>query len=196
MTKTLFAAICCLPVLALADEAAKPAEPMAMPKPGPEQKALAPFFGGAMTWTGKALAGAMGPTSPEMPTKGKQACHVALDGFWYVCDVSSTTGAGKMAMKWSGHFLIGYDAGAKTYRATGVDNMGMMMTMKGDLTGKKFTMVSEAPMAMMGMTFLDRVTWDLDTMKFTDEHAAPGTTDWKVIEEDTFKMAPSAMAKK
>src|SRR5207248_3357914 len=64
---------------------------------------------------------------------------------------------------------------------TGVDNMGFMVTMKGELNGKKFTLVSEAPMTMMGTTFLDRVTWDLETMKFTDEHASPGGNDWKVM---------------
>ena len=196
MKKLLLAAICCVPGLAFADDAAKPADQMAPPKPGAEQKALAPFFGGNMTWAGTMHAGAMGPNSPEMPTKGKQTCHVGLDGFWYMCEASSTTGSGKQAMKWSGHFLIGYDAGAKSYRATGVDNMGFMVTMKGELNGKKFTLVSEAPMTMMGTTFLDRVTWDLETMKFTDEHASPGGNDWKVMEEDTFKVAPGAMAKK
>ena len=150
MKKLLLAAICCVPGLAFADDAAKPADQMAPPKPGAEQKALAPFFGGNMTWAGTMHAGAMGPSSPEMPTKGKQTCHVGLDGFWYMCEASSTTGSGKQAMKWSGHFLIGYDAGAKSYRATGVDNMGFMVTMKGELNGKKFTLVSEAPMTMMG----------------------------------------------
>src|SRR5207249_8200290 len=106
-------------------------------KPGAEHKALQPFFGVNMSWTGKMMAGAMGPGSPEMPSKGKATCKAQYGGFSYVCDVEGTTGAGKQAMHWKGHFITAWDANAKSYRGFGADNMGMVMVMKGDLNGKK-----------------------------------------------------------
>jgi hypothetical protein len=167
-----------------------------MPKPAAEIKAQAPHIGGSMTFTGKMLAGAMGPGSPEMPTKGKQVCKAVADGFSYACDITSTAGTGKDAMTWKGHMVLGYDQASKTFKAFGADNMGGLMAMKGEMAGKKFTMTSVEPMTMMGMTFNDRVTWDLETMKFTDEHQMPGSTEWKVVEEDTLKPSgpPAAMA--
>ena len=39
----------------------------------------------------------------------------------------TTTGTGKTAMKWMGHWVFGYDVTAKGYRGTMSDNMGMMM---------------------------------------------------------------------
>src|SRR5690242_1400980 len=50
-----------------------PGEPPALPKPGPETLALKPFAAN-LTTTGKVMADAMGPGSPEMPSKGHHNC--------------------------------------------------------------------------------------------------------------------------
>jgi len=188
--KRLVVALLCTPAFAFAEDAAKPAAAapaMEMPKPGAEHKALKPFFGGSLTWAGKMPAGAMGPGSPEMKTHAKQNCRALYGGFSYLCEFEDASGSGKQALTWKGHFVISWDPAAKTYKSFGVDNFGGIMSLKGELTGKKFVLVTSEPAVMMGQAFQDRLTWDLETMRFTDEHAAPGSSDWKIFEEATFR---------
>src|SRR5205085_105418 len=116
---------------ASADKAAdKPAAapaggpPPGPPKPGEEMKKLAPVIAN-YTWSdGKLAAGAMGPGSPEMPSHGKQTCHMMMGGLWAMCDMEDVAGAGKQTMKWQGHIIMGWDVERKEYRGVGVDNMG------------------------------------------------------------------------
>ena len=49
----------------------------AMPKPGPETAALKPFVAN-LNWTGTVKAGAHGPDSPEMATRGHQRCRFRI----------------------------------------------------------------------------------------------------------------------
>jgi hypothetical protein len=158
-------------------------EKMEMPKPGPEQDALKPFVHN-MTSTGTTVAGAMGPNSPEMKTKGKAMCKWIDGNLWAACDIEESAGTGKTAMKWMGHWVFGYDALAKGYRGVMVDNMGMMMPMKGTLDGAKMTWESATEMKVPNMPSKMRFTEDATdpkNIKFTEE----GEMNGKWMERST-----------
>lgn len=128
---------------------------MQMPKPGPEQDALKPFVR-----NGSYIGTRMMPDGKEMPQKGKQTCKWLPGNMWAACDIDMSTGAGKSAMKWMGHLVLGYDTMAKGYRAVMTDNMGMMGRMQGTLDGKKMVWESMDEMKMPNMPSKERVTDD------------------------------------
>jgi hypothetical protein len=163
---------------------------MMMPqKPGPETEALKPFVHNVSS-TGTIVAGAMGPNSPETPTKGKATCKWIDANWWAACDIEDTAGTGKSAMKWIGHWVFGYDMAAKGYRGFMVDNMGMSMPFKGTLEGSKLTWESAQEMKMPGMPSKIRITMDAaepKAIKFTEEGFMNGK--WAVRGTATHKMA-------
>ncbi|HEY3216803.1 MAG TPA: DUF1579 family protein [Candidatus Eisenbacteria bacterium] len=177
----------CFATAAVAQEASQPGmkpESMAMPTAGPESKALAKFFGQNLTWTGTCAAGAMGPDSKEMSTKGKAVAHPILGGLWYVCDVEDVYGSGKEAMTWKGHQVVGYDFAAKAYRAVMTDNMGMLTTWNGTLDGETFALETPEPVMMGGQMVKSRLTFAHNadgTISFKDEHQAAGG-EWQLAE--------------
>lgn len=161
-------------------------EMMAPPKPGPEQDALKPFAkGGAMTGTH------MMPDGKEMPTKGKATCKWIDGNMWVACDLEETTGTGKTAMKWNGHWVFGYDNVAKAYRGYMVDNMGMSGRMKGTLDGTKMVWESMDEMkGPPGMPTKQRVTEDVSDPK-VDKMTFEGMMNgkWVPMGSSTIKMA-------
>jgi hypothetical protein len=162
---------------------------MEMPGPGPESKALQPFFGKSLGWTGTCPAGSMGPGSPQMESHGKASCRPLFDGFSYAIDVEDTFGSGKDAMTWMGHMVVGYVVGAKAYRGFSSDNTGELVMWNGTLDGNKFVLESAAPFMMMGQMMDDRLSWVRNsdgTLAFTDEHRPQGG-DWVVGEAATMK---------
>ena len=170
---------------------AKPAAPPEMPpKPTEETKKLS-FLVGTFNGTGKLEKGAMGPDSAEMTSKSKQTCKWALGNLWVVCDISDTAGAGKTAMTWMGHMLIGYDLEAKQYRNVGADNMGTAYDLNARIEGNKLVMESAHDVMMMGMPVKFRFTYDFTdpkALKFTDERSMKGGP-WQLAETTTFKKA-------
>jgi hypothetical protein len=174
-------------------EAAPPAGggPVAPPKPGAEMKALAPIASN-YTWAGTIKAGAMGPGTPEVKSKGKQHCKWIMNGLWAECDIEDTAGEGKAAMKWMGHMDFGWDVENKGYRMVGVDNMGTAYLLNGKAEGPKFVFESAADTLFMGQPIKYRFTFDTTdpkAIKFTDERSMKGGP-WMVAEEATFKKAP------
>lgn len=160
---------------------------MAPPKAGTETEALKPFAKSA-TWTGKVPAGAWGPSSPEMTSKGKATCKWTLNNLWATCELEDTMGTGKQAMKWQAHWTFGWDFGAKEYRGVIADTWGMAGMMKGTLEGQKLTWESMHEVMMMGHPTKMRMTMDATdpkAMKFTGEHTVGGK--WIVDEETTMK---------
>ena len=148
---------------------------MEMPKPGPEQDALKPYAKN-MTSVGTMAAGSMGPGSPEMATKGKATCKWIAGNMWVACDIEDSSGTGKTAMKWIGHWVFGYDVMAKGYRGTMTDNMGTMMPLKGTLDGAKLTWESgemKVPNMPTKMRFTEDAT-DPKAIKFTEEGMVGG----------------------
>jgi len=161
--------------------------PMSMPMPGAETHALENFFGPSMTWTGRVPAGAMDASSQEMPTHGTATIRAMEDGWWYVCDVEDVVGAGRDASAWKGHMVLGYDAGAKRYRAFCADNSGTITAYDGTLNGDTFVLETPEPTTIMGQRMKDRLSWTRHpdgSFSFTDEHKG-GTGDWKVFEMAT-----------
>jgi hypothetical protein len=174
---------------------APPAE-MAPPKPGPETEALKPFAKSVQS-TGTIVAGAMGPNSPETPTKGKSTCKWTMNNLWVMCEIDETSGTGKTAMKWMGHWVFGYDFGQKGYRAFMTDNWGTMTPFKGTLEGTKLTWESIGEMkGPPGMPTKMRVTLDATdpkAIKFTEEGFLNGK--WMVRGTATHKVAGGGAAK-
>ena len=175
------------PAAAAPAAAAPPA--MQAPKPGPEHDALKPFVHN-VTSTGTMAANAMGPDTPEMATKGKAMCKWLPGNMWAVCDIDDTSGTGKSAMHWMGHWVFGYDMMAKGYRGVMTDNMGMMMPMKGTLEGTKLTWESMNETKAPNMPSKSRMTLDATdakAIKFTEEGFMNGK--WVPMGSATHKMA-------
>ncbi len=184
-----------------ADEPSKDMGSMDMTKPGAESAAIAKFFAGTATWNGKVSAGAMGQNSPEMTSKGQAVGKQILGGWWYATDVQDMVGTGKDAMTWKGHMVVGWDGGAKAYKAYSVDNLGSSAAWTGTLDGDKFVLETDQPVMQMGMSMKDRLTWVLNgdgTANFTDEHQMAGSSDWVMFESGLCKMsgAPKGTKKK
>jgi hypothetical protein len=178
---------------AVADEAKPESGSMTMTmKPGAEPGELAKFFKGTATWKGNCPAGAMGPNSPAMSTKGEATFKEMLGGWWYVGDVSDEMGSGKDAMTWKGHMIVGWDGGAKAYKAYSADNMGSSASWTGTLDGDKFVLETDQPVMQMGQSMKDRLTWARNadgTINFTDEHQLAGSTDWTPFETGVGKLS-------
>lgn len=169
---------------------APPAE-MAPPKPGPETMLLKPMAGTLAT-TGKVPAGAMGPSSPELASKGSHSCKWTADKLWLQCEIKDTTGSGKQSMTWAGHMMTGWDYSAKMYRTVLTDNMGMAMMLQGKADGPKLQMESVGDYQFMGQPFKMRVTLDMTdpkAIKFTDEREVGKSGKWTTFEESTMKPA-------
>ncbi len=164
--------------------------PMMEPKPGPETVALKPFAQSS-TMTGTVPAGAFGPNSPEMPTRAKSTCKWILDGLWVACDITETTGSGKQAMKWTGHWVFGWDFLSKSYRGTMTSTMGDQMAMKGTLEGAKMVWESAGELkGPPGTPSKFRITEDASepkAIKFTDEAFVDGkwVTTGTAVEKPT-----------
>ena len=138
----------------------------------------------------------MGPDSKEMTTHGRVMTHPLYGGLWYVCEVEDVMGTGKAAMTWKGHMIVGYDLGAKGYRAVAVDNMGLSTPWEGSLEGNKFMLWTPSDVMMMGQMMKDRLTWvmqDDGTFSFTDEHKI-GEADWMTAESGTMKTMGASKA--
>jgi hypothetical protein len=160
-----------------------------LPQPTAETLKLAQYFAGKGTWVGKMAAGAMGPGSPELPTKGKYECRAITDKFWYACDVESTAGTGKTAFTWKGHMIVGWDQNAKGYRLLLVDSIGMMVPMTGEFADTKFIATSKEALVMMGQPVKARFTWDFSdpkAPKLLNEHQV-ASGPWQVFEQETMK---------
>ena len=158
-------------------------------KPGPETLALKPLAG-TRVMTGTVKANAMGPGSPEMPSKGKHTCKWFMNNLWLQCDIEDAMGAGGKTMKWIGHVILGWDFEARAYRATLVDNMGNLSMMSGKLEGTKLALETVSANTMMGQPVKERITFDwadAKAWKFTDERQLGKSAPWQLVEEGTMK---------
>jgi hypothetical protein len=176
---------------AKAGKDAKPAEAsFAPPKPGPETTALAPFAAN-LAYSGTTKPGAMGPGSPEVPSKGTHKCKWTLDKLWLDCDIVDVSGTGKQAMTWKGHIILGWDFEAKAYHALVADSFGGSQLLSGKLgEDKKLVMTTVGDVTMMGQPFKYRITYDLSdpkAIKFTDERLIGKEKDWMLAEEAVMK---------
>jgi hypothetical protein len=109
--------------------------------------------------------------------------------------MEETSGTGKTAMKWQGHWVFGWDTMAKAYRGTMISTMGDMTEMKGTLDGSKLTWeTGEMKGLPQGMPTKARVTLDATdakAIKFTEE----GYLNGKWVTTGTAVHKPSGGAK-
>lgn len=172
---------------ATAQESASSTPPAAKLTPGPEMAALFKILGHGAAWKGELPAGALGPNYPAMTSKGKASCASIVDGFWCLCELQDTMGSGKNAVTFRGHMTVGYDLGTKSYRATLVDNSGVLTSYNGQMGDGTFTLETPEPVSIMGTMMKDRLTFTAGpsgvatTVK--DEHqGADGA--WTTFETD------------
>ena len=160
-------------------------EPMAKPKPGPETAALLKLFGHGATWKGEVPAGALGPDSPATTSHGRATCGPIVEGFWCACELEDTMGPGKNAMVFRGRMTVGYDLGTKAYRATLVDNTGLLSMYNGQMGDGTFTLETPEAIPFMGTMVKDRLTFVMGpngtVTSFKDEHQA-GDGAWTAFE--------------
>src|SRR5687768_6999796 len=151
-------------------------------RPGPEMELLAPFYR-QWTWTGTIEPGGMGPGSPRMTGTGRARCRLEGDGLWYACDFEQEQRLddGTDVLTWRLHWVTGWDARAREYRATSVDNQGPNIGLyRGWIEGDRLTYES-----VEGRLPRIRLTWTLrDPTHCTwRNELTPDGTRWHLIEE-------------
>lgn len=141
------------------------AQPQEMPKPGPEQKALARFAG---TWKMEGTAEAS-PFGPGGKFSGTETCKTFED--WHmVCDSSADTPMGPM----KSHAVMTYDRNAKQYRYLSVSNMPDAEMATGTRTAKSWIFTSK--MDVGGKTIHSRFT-------MTETSPTAHTVSWEISED-------------
>jgi hypothetical protein len=148
---------------------------------GSYMEALAPFYRN-WTWTGTIQAGGMGPGSPEMSGEGRAVCRLIQNGLWYDCDFEQVQllADGTFVLTWRLHWITGWDAAAREYRACSADNNGPTLAIyRGQIDGN--TLVYES--LQEGFPRI-RLTWflrDPDHCTWRNEYTLDGDT-WTLIE--------------
>jgi len=149
---------------------------------GPEVAALAPFYRN-WRWTGTIEPGGMGPGSPEMIGEGRAACRLIQDGLWYACDFEQDQrlADGTFVLRWQLHWVTGWDAAAREYRASSADNNGPSLAIYGGrIEGNRLVYESLTE----GLSRI-RLTWvltDSDNAMWRNEYTLDGEI-WNLIEE-------------
>ena len=154
----------------------------------PENARLDSFFPtGDRVWEGRIMAGAFGPDSPEMATKGGLKGETICDGQWRSCDMEVVT----ESIVWRGRLIVGWNSGSSQYDALLVDSIGMFIPLAGGMNGDEFTLVAENFSAIGGIKARPRFTWRLRDdggIDFINEHQIEGQ-DWSLWEEELIKPA-------
>jgi hypothetical protein len=157
--------------------------------PGPEVQALGPFYR-AWRWTGTIEAGGMGPGSPTMIGVGRATCTLIQDGLWYACDFEQEQrlADGTFVLAWQLHWVTGWDAVAREYRAASADNNGPTLAIyRGELSER--TLVYEPLGDALPRI---RLTWLLDDethARWRNEITLDGIA-WNLIEEYAMECEP------
>jgi len=149
---------------------------------GPEMEALAPFYRD-WRWTGTIQAGGMGPGSPEMIGEGRATCRLIEDGLWFDCDFEQDQrlADGSFVLTWRLHWITGWDAMAREYRASSADNNGPTLAIyRGRIDGP--TLIYESLQETLPRI---RLTWILEDethARWRNEFTLDNET-WGLIEE-------------
>jgi hypothetical protein len=150
---------------------------------------LSKIFGFDGIWCGEMKAGAFGPKSPAMPTKGSCYSKLIADGMWYTCDMSVTAGSGTNSFTWKGHMIVGWNSLRNSYTAYLFDNLDIILPMTGILTSSNFILTSTAGNPISGKKTFARFTWDFSSpgsISFKNEHRI-GNGAWFTFETETIK---------
>jgi hypothetical protein len=152
--------------------------------------ALAPFYRD-WRWTGTIEANGMGFGSPEMVAEGRAVCRLVQGGLWYACDFEQKQllADGTFVLCWQLHWVAGWDAAAREYRASSADNNGPNLAIyRGRIEGNRLVYES-LPEALPRI----RLTWlllDPDHATWRNEFTIDGKT-WSLIEEYGMEATPN-----
>jgi hypothetical protein len=114
---------------------------------------------------------------------GRARCRLVQDGLWYACDFEQDQrlADGTFVLRWQLHWVTGWDAGAREYRASSADNNGPNLAIyRGRLDGDR--LVYESLQETLPRI---RLTWalvDADHATWHNEYTLDGST-WSLIEE-------------
>jgi hypothetical protein len=158
--------------------------------PGQEMRALAPFYLD-VTWTGTIEPGGMGPGSPPMTARGQGTHHRMHDGLWIVGDYRQDQFLldGTFVLTWQLHWVTGWDADAREYRATLNDNYGHADVMRGRIDRDRlvYETLGDPPVRL-------RLVWDVSdpTAALWTNEASVSGGPWRQVE--SYRMTPSCPA--
>ncbi|HET9985915.1 MAG TPA: DUF1579 family protein [Longimicrobiales bacterium] len=149
--------------------------------PGPEMEALARFHRD-VTWSGRIVAGGMGPGTPEMTAIGRGTHQRIQDGRWIVgsYEQDQFLPDGTFVLTWQLHWVAGWDPAAREYRATVADCYGHAEVMRGRIEGDRlhFESTGEPPVRI-------RLLWDLSDPAHVvwRNELSVGGGPWSLVEE-------------
>jgi hypothetical protein len=149
---------------------------------GPEMAALAQFYRD-WHWTGTIEANGMGPGSPEMIGEGRAVCRLVQNGLWYTCDFEQDQrlADGTFVLRWQLHWVAGWDAANREYRASSADNNGPNLAIyRGRIEADR--LVYESLQEALPRIRLTWVLLDPDHATWRNEFTLDGET-WSLIEE-------------
>jgi hypothetical protein len=160
----------------------------AVPRPipvGPEMAALDRFYPD-VTWTGRIVAGGMGPGTPAMRADGQGHHERIQDGRWIVGTYTQEQYLedGTHVLRWQLHWVVGWDPVNARYQATLADNYGHADVMSGRIDGDQliFETPGDRPLPL-------RMTWDASdpaAVTWMNEVCVDGR--WALIER--YRMTP------
>jgi hypothetical protein len=166
------------------DTIVAPAVPRPIPV-GAEMAALARFYPD-VSWSGRIVAGGMGPGTPAMRAEGYGRHELIQDGRWIVGTYAQdqVLEDGTPVLTWQLHWVVGWDPAGQTYRATLADNYGHAEVMCGRIDGDRLVFDTiGAPVPL-------RMTWDASdpaAITWVNELRTPDG-QWQLIE--TYRMTP------
>lgn len=129
-------------------------------KPGEQTKVLAPLVG-KKTKAGKKMP----PMMPPVESTGTLNCAWTGGELWLACDLDEEVKGGKPFKRFRAHYVVGWDFGAKRYRAFIATEQGSAFTLEGKAEGKTLVLNSDEQNTPLGKI---KIRWTFD---FTDPKA-------------------------
>jgi hypothetical protein len=161
----------------------------AVPRPvevGREMDDLRRFFRD-VRWEGTIREGGMGPGTPAMKGIGWGTVRAIQEGRWIVGDFEQEQFLldGTFVLRWQLHWVCGWDAEHREYRAVMADNYGHALTYRGRIDGDRLVFQS-----MPDSDARLRFTWDVadrGAIIWRNEMGLPDGS-WFLVEE--YRMRP------
>jgi hypothetical protein len=158
------------------------AQPISIPKPGKETKALQVLVG-----TKKKAGKKHPPMMKPVDSKGTMKCAWAAGDLWLACDIDEKITGGPIK-EFQAHVTLGWDFNEKGYRAYIATMQGGAFALNGWRDGDKLIFQSQEFNSPLGKTKM-RWTFDLadpNAIGFHDERSINGMP-WFTFEKTTIK---------
>lgn len=99
----------------------------------------------------------MGPGSPRMKATGRARFAWTDDGLWLRGEFAQDQVAdGRLVLRWSAHYLVGWELRAGDHVAFMADNCGHAGFMRGSINGERMVLTTPAADPVKF-----RITWDV-----------------------------------